>query len=55
VKFDRWTTLKLIGQWAFAALFVVGGVGHVVATGVYMKIMPPYLPYHRALDFTACT
>jgi uncharacterized membrane protein len=44
-----WTTLALVGKWAFAALFVAGGVGHFAATDVYMKIMPPYLPYHRAL------
>ena len=46
---DRRTTLALIGKWIFAALFVVGGVGHFVATEIYMRIMPPYLPYHRAL------
>jgi uncharacterized membrane protein len=44
-----WTTLALVGKWVFAALFVAGGVGHFVKTDVYMKIMPPYLPYHRAL------
>ena len=46
---DRWRTLALVGKWIFAALFVAGGVGHFVATDVYTKIMPPYLPYHRAL------
>lgn len=46
---DGWMTLKLVGKWVFAALFVAGGVGHLVKTDVYMKIMPPYLPYHRAL------
>ena len=40
---------KRIGKAAFAALFVLGGIGHFIATDVYMKIMPPYLPYHRAL------
>jgi uncharacterized membrane protein len=44
-----WTALAPVGKWAFAALFIAGGVGHFVATHVYMKIMPPYLPYHRAL------
>ena len=43
------TTLALVGRWALAALFVAGGVGHFVATDVYIRIMPPYLPYHRAL------
>jgi uncharacterized membrane protein len=40
---------KAIGKAIFAALFIVGGVGHFVATETYMKIMPPYLPYHRPL------
>jgi uncharacterized membrane protein len=40
---------KAIGKGTFAALFLLGGVGHFVATGVYLKIMPPYLPHHRAL------
>jgi uncharacterized membrane protein len=44
-----WTTLALVGKWVFAALFVAGGIGHFVKTDVYMKIMPPYLPYHWAL------
>ena len=38
-----------IGKAIFAAIFVLGGIGHFVATDVYMKIMPPYMPYHRAL------
>ena len=46
---NDWMTLKLVGKWAFATLFIAGGVGHFLKTDVYMKIMPPYLPYHRAL------
>ena len=46
---DRWMTLALVGRWIFAALFVAGGFGHFVKTDVYIRIMPPYLPYHRAL------
>ncbi len=37
------------GRWAFAALFLVGGVGHFAATDFYLKIMPPYLLHPRAL------
>ena len=33
----------------FAALFIIGGIGHFVATDFYMKIMPLYLPLHRML------
>jgi uncharacterized membrane protein len=40
---------KTAGRWVFAALFVAGGVGHFVATGLYEKLMPPYLPWHRPL------
>ena len=40
---------KGVGKTVFAALFILGGVGHFLATDVYIKIMPPYLPYHRAL------
>src|SRR4051795_10844349 len=46
---DRWEILRLVGQWALAALFVVAGGGHFVAPDVYMRIMPPYLPMHRPL------
>jgi uncharacterized membrane protein len=49
VKINPYDTLKALGKWVFAGLFIVGGVGHFLATDVYMKIMPPYLPYHRAL------
>ncbi|QEH38978.1 hypothetical protein OJF2_75900 [Aquisphaera giovannonii] len=38
-----------IGKAAFAGIFVLGGIGHFVATGPYMRIMPDYLPYHREL------
>jgi uncharacterized membrane protein len=40
---------KLACKAIFAALFIVGGVAHFLATDVYLRIMPPYLPYHRAL------
>jgi uncharacterized membrane protein len=39
----------MAGQWAFAALFIVGGIGHFAATDFYAKMMPPYLPLHRPL------
>jgi uncharacterized membrane protein len=46
---DPWNTGKQLGKWVFAALFVASGVGHFVATDTYLRIMPPYLPAHRAL------
>ena len=38
-----------VGRVLFAALFLVAGVGHLVAPDAYMRIMPPYLPWHRPL------
>ena len=38
-----------VGRVGMGALYVVAGVGHFVATRVYMGIMPDYLPAHREL------
>lgn len=46
---DRWEPWKGVGRWAFAALFIAGGIGHFVATDFYLKLMPPYIPWHRFL------
>src|SRR4051794_10669919 len=49
----RGKTWFVVGKWAFAALFVGGGVGHFVATDFYAKMLPPYFPFplHRTLVF----
>ena len=39
----------LVGKRTFAALFITAGVGHFVATDFFLKIMPPYLPFHLPL------
>jgi uncharacterized membrane protein len=38
-----------VGKGVFAALFMIAGVLHFVATDFYLKIMPPYLPLHLPL------
>jgi uncharacterized membrane protein len=40
---------KSLGKWLFGLLFVVAGANHFRETDLYMKIMPPYLPFHRPL------
>jgi uncharacterized membrane protein len=37
------------GKSVFAVLFVLAGVGHFVRPDFYLRIMPPYLPWHRPL------
>ena len=37
------------GRVLFAVLFVAAGTLHFVIPAVYLRIMPPYLPWHQAL------
>jgi uncharacterized membrane protein len=45
----RW--LKLVMRWLLGILFVLAGVNHFVNPGFYVRIMPPYLPWHLALVY----
>lgn len=35
----------------FGLFFIAGGIGHFVKTEFYLKIMPPYIPYHLILVY----
>ena len=39
------------GRWAFAAFMIVAGVNHFVNPEFYLRIMPPWLPWHGPLVF----
>ena len=41
--------LKSLLKWPFAALFIISGIGHFVKSDTYLRLMPPYLPYHSEL------
>ncbi|MDY3553240.1 DoxX family protein [Gemmata sp. JC717] len=41
--------LKPVAKWVLALLFVAAGVNHFVSPDFYVKIMPPYLPWHYEL------
>lgn len=47
-RFDRYRrpARRLLG-----VLFIAAGVLHFVVPSFYVAIMPPYLPYHRALVY----
>lgn len=34
-----------------ALLFMIGGVLHFINTNLYLKIMPPYIPWHLAMVY----
>ena len=39
--------------WLFGLLFVAAGVAHFVRPDFYVRIMPPYLPWHRPLVYAS--
>lgn len=41
--------MKRLGRVMLALIFIVGGALHFVLPQVYLRIMPPYLPYPLAL------
>lgn len=43
--------LKLVLKFVLAALFVLAGVNHFLNPEFYVRMMPPYLPYHLFLVY----
>src|SRR5918998_4643146 len=43
--------LKSILLYLFAGFFVLAGVAHFINPEFYLKIMPPYLPWHLPLVY----
>lgn len=43
--------LKLAMRWVLGLIFVLAGVNHFVNPAFYVRIMPPYLPWHRELVY----
>ncbi|MFZ5481330.1 MAG: DoxX family protein [Myxococcota bacterium] len=41
--------LKTVLLYVMSAFYVFGGVMHFVKPGFYLAMMPPWLPWHRAL------
>lgn len=44
-------TLKIILKYLLCVLFVLAGLNHFVNPALYLKIMPPYLPWHLLLVY----
>ncbi|TGE14901.1 DoxX family protein [Hymenobacter elongatus] len=45
--------LKTISLYTLAVLFVAAGILHFLRPEPYLRLMPPYLPWHRALVFAS--
>ena len=43
--------LKTISKWGLALFMIVAGIMHFVRPEFYLKIMPPYLPWHLELVY----
>ena len=43
------TTIQMVSKCLLALLLVGAGVMHFANSSFFLKIVPPYLPYHRAI------
>jgi uncharacterized membrane protein len=46
---ERMQIIKTILLWLLAIGFVLAGVYHFVSPEFYLRMMPPYIPWHRAM------
>ena len=44
-------SFKLITIYLMSLFYILGGIKHFTNVNWYMKIMPPYLPYHKELVY----
>ena len=42
---------KIFLKWLFGIVFVLAGINHFLNPDFYLKIMPPYLPWHLFLVY----
>ena len=47
------TMLRTMMRWLLGLLFVTAGVLHFLFADYYVRIMPPYLPWHLALVYVS--
>src|SRR5262249_4257384 len=50
-RFAAMRRFRSVMRWLLAVLFVGAGVMHFVRPDFYVRIMPPYLPWHLALVY----
>src|ERR1700722_2911554 len=45
--------MKFLMQWLLGVAFILAGLNHFRVPEFYVKIMPPYLPWHEELVFVS--
>lgn len=43
--------IKIASLYAMAFFFAAAGLGHFVATKFFLRIMPPYIPWHKPVVY----
>lgn len=43
--------LKTISLYAMAGFYALAGIGHFTMTKFFLRIMPPYVPWHRPIVY----
>ena len=46
-------TIGVVLKYLFGMLFLAAGVNHFINTAFYLKIVPPYLPWHLLLVYVS--
>lgn len=42
---------KIVMRYLLAVFFIAAGMNHFVHPGFYLRMMPPYLPWHEAVNY----
>lgn len=45
------SAVRAVMRWLLGLLFLAAGVNHFLRPGLYVSIMPPYLPWHLPLVY----
>jgi uncharacterized membrane protein len=43
--------IKTVSLYAMAAFFAAAGLGHFIFTKFFLRIMPPYIPWHKPIVY----
>jgi uncharacterized membrane protein len=50
---ERMPPLATIGLYAMAVLYILAGILHFLKPRMYLRMMPPWIPYHRFMVYAS--